>query len=71
MGRYFKVWIEIEELDSRGNPGDNPPVLPDCVGVFTGKNGLKEAMERVGTIVETYGIDPEHSNCVARSQRLR
>ena len=62
MRRHYKVWIEIEELDAKGDPtGNDLGILPDSLGSFT---GLKKAMAKVAEVVNEHGIDPERSDSV-------
>ncbi|MEI7560600.1 MAG: hypothetical protein WCJ63_08405 [Actinomycetes bacterium] len=62
MKKNYKVWIEIEELDAKGNPtGNDVGILPDSLGTFP---SLKQATAKVAKIVKEHGIDPENSDSV-------
>lgn len=66
MGKSYKVWIEIEEDDGKGNyrHGGDIGILPDSVGFFEGKGAKAEALARIAEIVHQYGLDPENSDAV-------
>ena len=69
MKRTYKVWIEIEELDAKGDPtGNDLGILPDCLGAFP---RLKKATAKVAEIVDEHGIDPENSDSVKASGSRR
>jgi hypothetical protein len=62
MRRSYKVWIEIEELDAKGNPtGNDVGILPDSLGSFP---SLRKATAKVAEVVKEHGIDPENSDSV-------
>lgn len=62
MRRTYKVWIEIEELDAKGDPtGNEVGILPDSLGSFA---SLKRATAKVAEVVAAHGIDPENSDSV-------
>lgn len=58
MNRTYKVWVEIEELDAKGDPtGKDLGILPDSLGSF---GTLKKATAKVAEVVNGHGID--HGN---------
>lgn len=62
MRRTYKVWIEIEELDAKGDPtGNDLGILPDSLGSFP---SLRKAKSKLAEIVNEHGIDPENSDSV-------
>lgn len=61
MKRTYKVWVEIEELDAKGDPTNRTLCLPDSLGSF---NSLKKATAKVAEVVNEHGIDPENSDSV-------
>lgn len=63
----YKVWIEIEKMDAKGNTVNQGAVLPDSLGTFT---DLKLAVRRVASVVRQYGVDPEHSDCVKWADQM-
>jgi hypothetical protein len=63
----YKVWIDIEKLDAKGNTVKQEAVLPDSLGTF---NDLKKAVRRVASIVRQYCPDPEHSDCVKWADQM-
>jgi hypothetical protein len=67
MKRTYKVWIEIEELDAKGEPtGRDLGVLPDSLGAFP---SLKKATAKVAEVVAGHGIDPENSDSVRAASK--
>ena len=73
MGKTYKVWIEVEESDGKSEPrsGGDIGVLPDCIGVFSGKGAKANALAHIAAIVEAHGIDPENSDSVRDTERIR
>jgi Zn ribbon nucleic-acid-binding protein len=65
---HYKVWVEVEELDEKGDTtGDSPPLLPDCVGKF---KTIPEAAARQLEIATAFGIDPEHSDAPGAARKV-
>jgi len=61
MKRTYKVWVEIEELDAKGDPTNRTLCLPDSLGSFS---SLKKATAKVAEVVNEHGIDPGNSDSV-------
>lgn len=62
MKRTYKVWIEVEELDSKGDPtGRDLGILPDSLGSFA---SLKKATAKVAEVVGAHGVDPRNPDGV-------
>ena len=74
-GRHYKVWVEIEELDAKGDTKADCAqlgILPDCVGSFEGKNAKAEAISRMANIVNAFGspLTIETSDAIPRRDKV-
>ena len=61
MARTYKVWVEIEVLDDKGDhvhSGGDIGILPDPLGEFTGKGAKQAAINRQAEVAAAFCTDP-------------
>ena len=75
MKRY-KIWVELEEIEDLFGAeisvsGGALGFLPDCLGMFEGRDAKGKALTHLAKVVSKYGLDPEKSDCVQFVKRTK